>query len=65
MTWKLLPCPFCGEQPDQFPSGDGSGLMIECTTSGCVNPHVSYYPPSATAAHWNTRAPSKELTNAR
>lgn len=52
----LLPCPFCGKQPESFPSGDGSGLMIECFTPGCVNPHCSWVPPDSAIAAWNTRA---------
>lgn len=54
---RALGCPFCGLAPVSYPSGDGSGLMIECHTPGCVNPHVSYTPPSAAIAAWNRRAP--------
>ena len=53
----LLACPFCGETPSSFPSGDGTGQMIDCTTPGCVNPHVSYYPTEAALDAWNARAP--------
>jgi hypothetical protein len=30
--------------------------MIECCTSGCVNPHTSYYGDGVAEKHWNTRA---------
>lgn len=47
MTPQILPCPFCGKQPETLGSGEGHrGLMIHCITDGCVNPHVSYIPPS-------------------
>ena len=53
---ELLPCPFCGEQPFTLGSGEGQrGLMIECATPGCVQPHVSYYEHEASIAAWNTR----------
>lgn len=32
------------------------GLMIECITRGCVNPHVSYYDHASAIAAWNRRA---------
>jgi hypothetical protein len=53
---ELKPCPFCGGEPEDFPSGDGSGLMIQCAHERCVNPHVSYIPASSAIAAWNTRA---------
>jgi hypothetical protein len=56
MTDALKTCPFCGEPPQSLPSGDGTGLMIGCMTLKCVNPHVSYYPPSAAISAWNRRA---------
>lgn len=52
----LLPCPFCGKPPVSFKSGHSDGLMIECPTPGCVNPHVSTIPPSFAIAAWNLRA---------
>ena len=52
----ILPCPFCGEAPITFGSGEGQrGLMIECMTEHCVNPHVSYYHHDAAKAVWNRR----------
>jgi hypothetical protein len=57
MTMELKCCPFCGKQPVTFGSGDGQrGLMIECMTDGCVNPHVSYYDHAVAQKVWNTRA---------
>jgi hypothetical protein len=54
-TVSLLPCPFCGSQPECFPSGDGTGTMIECISPDCVHPHVSYYGDGEAARRWNTR----------
>jgi len=54
---ELLPCPFCGKTPLSFPSGDGTGVMIECITERCVGPHISYYGEGVAAKIWNTRAP--------
>jgi hypothetical protein len=53
---NLLSCPFCGEAPASFPSGDGTGVMIECVSGACVNPHVSYYGRGVAASAWNHRA---------
>lgn len=52
----LRECPFCGKAPEVFPSGDGTGVMIECITPDCVNPHVSYYGDGQSAKRWNRRA---------
>lgn len=53
---ELLPCPFCGSAPHVSPAGDGTGVMIECTSEGCVNPHTSWYGDGLAARAWNTRA---------
>lgn len=54
--YELLACPFCGNAPEAFGSGEGRrGLMIECVTQGCVNPHTSYYDRPTAAATWNRR----------
>jgi hypothetical protein len=56
---ELKPCPFCQKPPVHFSVGPNDcGLMIECTTRGCVNPHVSYHTPADAIAAWNTRAPA-------
>ena len=53
---SLLPCPFCGKPPIYFGSGENQrGLMIECETPGCVNPHVSYYDHGTAVRVWNQR----------
>jgi hypothetical protein len=53
----LEPCPFCGLPPEHFSVGNNDhGLMIECTTKDCVNPHVSYHNPKTAIAAWNRRA---------
>lgn len=55
---ELKPCPFCNEPPVSFSVGyRDHGLMIECVTKGCVNPHVSYQNPKIAIAAWNHRAP--------
>lgn len=54
---SIKPCPFCGKPPETMPSGEGErGLMIECITQGCVNPHTSYYDHASAIATWNARA---------
>lgn len=59
---KILPCPFCGKAPEAFPSGEnGRGLMIECITRNCVNPHVSYYDHASAIRIWNRRDGSKTM----
>jgi hypothetical protein len=58
---ELKPCPFCGERPVTFGSGDGQkGLMIECIGEWCPNPGVSYYDHSTAMAVWNRRAEVRE-----
>jgi hypothetical protein len=53
---RILPCPFCGQEPMISGSGeDQRGLMIECVTGGCVNPHVSYYQHTVAIRVWNRR----------
>ncbi len=53
---KILPCPFCGRPPETQASGEGGrGLMIDCVTRGCVNPHTSYYDHESAVRAWNTR----------
>lgn len=57
---KLKACPFCGKQPAVFPSGDGTGEMVECQNPGCINPHVSYYGKNVARQKWNDRAGDRE-----
>lgn len=52
----LLPCPFCGNQPEIMNIGDArKGLMLECITDGCVKPHVSCHRHDRAIKKWNTR----------
>lgn len=54
---SILPRPFCGKQPATQESGEsGRGLMIDCITEGCVNPHTSYHNHEYAIRVWNTRA---------
>jgi len=54
--YNILGCPFCGRDPQTFGSGEGrKGLMIECVTPGCVNPHTSYYDRATAVRVWNKR----------
>jgi hypothetical protein len=40
---SILPCPFCGSQPETEDVGEGRrGLMIFCIGDHCPNPSVSY-----------------------
>ncbi len=59
MSGELSCCPFCGQAPTSFPSGDGAGVMVQCITPGCVNPHVSYYGDGVAFEKWNRRAPDQ------
>jgi Restriction alleviation protein Lar len=53
---RILPCPFCGADPITEGSGENQrGLMIQCVTGGCVNPHVSYYEHAVALRIWNRR----------
>ena len=66
--YNILACPFCGRDPQTFGSGEGRrGLMIECVTEDCVNPHVSYYDRKTAVRAWNRRRemlPSFAVTDA-
>lgn len=54
---KILPCPFCGSEPETMGSGEGQrGLMIHCISENCPNPHTSYYDHAAAIAVWNRRS---------
>jgi hypothetical protein len=57
---ELLPCPFCGSEPETVGSGeDQRGLMIQCIAAGWVNPHVSYYGHADAIKAWNSRSGGK------
>lgn len=49
------PCPFCGADPQEWPSDIKNGIHIQCRNRKCpVKPHVEGYTPRARKA-WNTR----------
>lgn len=53
---RILPCPFCGEPPVVWGSGENNrGLMLHCISDDCPNPSVSYYDHEAALAVWNQR----------
>lgn len=66
--YKIFACPFCGEPPVAFASGEHRrGLMIECQTPNCVNPHTSYYDRDTAVRVWNNRqktGPNTVVTDA-
>lgn len=59
-TLRLLPCPFCGEQPKMF---YGTGYVSAgCDNEGCkVNPSVDFEngdgAKEKVMRSWNTRSP--------
>ncbi len=62
MSSIILPCPFCGKPPETQQGGEGGrGLMIDCITPNCVNPHVSYYDHASAIAVWNRRPGEAKL----
>lgn len=58
-TWPktgILPCPFCGGEPEVWGSGEQErGMMIHCVAENCPNPSVSYYQHEAAKRVWNRR----------
>jgi hypothetical protein len=47
----LLPCPFCGEQPELY------GASIECVNSDCWGPAIYHFARAPdTVEAWNRRA---------
>lgn len=56
LTYRILPCPFCGNIPVVMGSGERArGLMIHCIHVPCVNPSVSYYDHTIAMLAWNQR----------
>jgi len=56
---ELLPCPFCGEMPNDRLSTDGSLYVIECTGEECFfKPrHTDYLRYKTLIVNeWNRRA---------
>lgn len=55
--FELLPCPFCGETPEVFPS-QNRGFYITCENLACViNPETRRVCDTTelAMAEWNTR----------
>ncbi len=53
---KILPCPFCGSEPEVMGSGEQQrGLMIHCIGKDCPNPSTSYYDHASAIRVWNRR----------
>ena len=48
-------CPYCGSDPQEWPSAGRNWIHIQCRNRKCpVKPHVEGYTPTARKA-WNTR----------
>lgn len=72
---KLLPCPFCGQQPTMEPSHGGkpTKVMIVCYANSvmghgqrktcAVAPSVTGETPKAAARNWNTRTHSQACSD--
>jgi hypothetical protein len=52
---ELLPCPFCGVEPHQYPSVKGVSDAVTCTTANCPCDQVI-----CGVNEWNTRAAPAE-----
>jgi hypothetical protein len=58
---RLLPCPFCGEQPELNDHGK-IGTWIQCENKSCdVEPFAHCDTKAETISAWNTRAPITRL----
>ena len=56
---KLLPCPFCGSQPDVEPwhGGPRTKVMVSCVDETCaVGPHCTGNTAAVATIKWNRRA---------
>lgn len=57
MNPKLKPCPFCGEQPTEYPKSCGSLDMVGCGNKKChAQPAVVGLTMPVTRRRWNKRA---------
>lgn len=57
---QLLPCPFCGKNPEITSLGDGSPKYIRCGNPDCLvdcHTNSNLGPLHKQIEHWNTRAP--------
>ena len=62
MSYKLLPCPFCGAPPEIEPwhGGPRTKRRIGCANEQCpVEPAVTGDTEAEAAARWHQRAPRR------
>lgn len=58
----ILPCPFCGNNPDVEITGfHGGGRIIKCTDHDCMGPHTTAGTVADAVIQWNKRTPSSGL----
>jgi len=50
---KLLPCPFCGGEPEILELGDDDSYYVHCTD--CEVQQIANYRPHVAARRWNER----------
>lgn len=63
LTDKLLPCPFCGEEPYFSQPVVGSEYFeVSCSTDDCGAMGQMFKSKSEAAAMWNRRTPAPQTT---
>lgn len=58
MTYKLLPCPFCGSEAETFEASEDS-FSILCTGCGVETPYLPYLTEAIAA--WNRRVDTMQV----